>query len=122
MEFLRRAKSLNKRHDAYPVQPSKASVTLTETPGEFCKHAPSYKKKLTFVTLEDIFGGQFEMNMVLYNPRLSKEQNERILKHVHMHVFRHHPITDDIVDELTSYDEDHLDEFMEAYKKLIMGT
>ncbi len=104
---------------SFPVIPNKAFNTETETPGEFSKNVPSYKDKLTFVTMEDVFGGQFETNHVLFNPKLSKEQNERILKQAHCYHFKHHPITDDDLDMLTAFDEDSLDEFAIAYKKFL---
>jgi hypothetical protein len=98
---------------------NRKSHVITNTVGEYNDKVPSYERKLTFVTLEDVFPGQFEQNYVIYNPMLTKEENERILKHAHMHTFEHTPITDDDVDALTVYDKDHLDDFIEAYKKIL---
>jgi hypothetical protein len=69
--------------------------------------------------LEDILSGQVEYNYVIYNPMLSKEQNMRILKNAHDETFKHHPITDDDLDELTIFDKNHLEDFITEYKKFL---
>jgi len=97
---------------------NRKSHIITNTAGEYCGKIPSYERRLTFVTLEDVFPGQFEQNFVLYNPMLTKEQNERILKHAHSHTFRHIPMTDDDVDAFV-YDKEHLNDFIIAYKKFL---
>lgn len=108
-----------KNYCAHPVIPNKALTTETETAGEFCSHPPTYERKLTFVTLEDVFPGQFEFNYVLFNPGLTKEQNERVLRHAHYHTFKHHPMTDDDLDVLTAFDINTLGDFIIAYKKFL---
>jgi hypothetical protein len=103
----------------FPVTPSKASCTFTETKGDFCIHAPDYEKMLTFVTMEDIVGGQVNYNDVIYNPNLSKEKNECILRKTHERHFPEKPITDDDLDMLCVYDKQHLNDFVLAYKKFL---
>jgi hypothetical protein len=64
-----------------------------------------------FVCLDDITGHPCQMNHVVYNPLLSKERNEEIIKKVcedHLGI----KLTDEQIDELTVYDEHHLDEFI----------
>ena len=111
-----------KKHYSYPVIPNKAFNTETDTQGEYCNHPPKYEKKLTFVTLEDVLGGQEQFNHVLLNPALSKERNERVLKSVHEFHFPHTPITDEDLDVLTSFDENHLEDFIIAYRTLLKLT
>lgn len=74
----------------------------------------SYRPQLKFVTLEDIFGGQWEFNYVIYNPVLSKLRNEEIIKKITKNEFGVN-LTDDEVDELTTYDRHHLLDFIDAY-------
>ena len=107
---------------SFPVTPNKAFKVMTTTPGEFCKLTPRYDLQLTFVTMEDIFGGQFENNHVVYNPILPKEKRMQILKQAHEYHFKHHPITDDDLDELTVYDNQHLNDFVIAYKRFLNIT
>ena len=104
---------------SFPVTPNKAFKVETETSGEFCRYPPKYQKRLNFVTLEDILPGQIEYNYVIYNPMLSKEQNMKILKNAHDETFKHHPITDDDLDELTIFDKNHLEDFITEYKKFL---
>ena len=67
--------------------------------------------KMKFVCLDDITGHPCQMNHVIYNPVLSKERNEEILKKVCKdHLGLH--LTDEQLDELTVYDENHLYEFI----------
>lgn len=98
---------------------NRKSDIVTDTKGDFCGNVPTYEETLTFVTFEDVFGGQFENNCVLYNPMLTKEQNERALKNAHMQIFNHHPMTDDDLDMLTVYDKYHLHDFIKAYKQFL---
>jgi hypothetical protein len=74
----------------------------------------AYAESLKFVTLEDIFGGQYEFNYVIYNPYLSKLRNEEILKKVTKNEFNV-ILSDDEVDELTAFDRHHLFDFIDAY-------
>ena len=74
----------------------------------------SYQQPIKFVTLEDILGGQCELNPIIYNPLLSKLRNEEILKKITKNEFRVE-LTDDDVDELTVYDIHHLQDFIDAY-------
>ena len=108
-----------KNHYSYPVIPNKAFHTETETSGEFCNHPPKYDRALTFVTVEDVIGGQVGFNHVLLNPMLSKEKNEQTLKMAHMFHFPNTPITDDDIDQLTSFDKEHLEDFIVAYRTLL---
>ena len=108
-----------KNHYSYPVIPNKAFHTETETSGEFCNHPLKYDRALTFVTVEDVIGGQVEFNHVLLNPMLSKEKNEWILKSAHAYHFPNVPISDDEIDILTSFDKDHLDDFIAIYRELL---
>lgn len=78
----------------------------------------SYREALKFVTLEDILGGQEEMNWVVYNPALSKTDNEKILKHVTKLKFDI-TLTADELDALTIFDKLHLYEFIEAYRETL---
>jgi F0F1-type ATP synthase delta subunit len=67
--------------------------------------------KMKFVCLDDITGHPCQMNHVIYNPVLSKARNEEIIKKVceeHLRL----KLTDEQLDELTVYDENHLDEFI----------
>jgi hypothetical protein len=113
----KRAANVNKIKNAIPVQPSKASCILTETGGEFCKYPPSFDTVYSFVTIEDVLGYPVEYNHVCLNPRLSKEKNEMILKKAHEFHFKQIPLTDDDFDILTSFDKNHLHDFIIEYKK-----
>jgi F0F1-type ATP synthase delta subunit len=67
--------------------------------------------KIKFVCLDDITGHPCQMNHVIYNPLLSKERNEEIIKKVceeHLRL----KLTDEQLDELTVYDENHLNDFI----------
>ena len=107
---------------SFPVTPNKSFKVETTTPGEFCKLTPRYDKTLAFVTMEDIFGGQFENNHVIYNPILPKEKRMEVLRKAHEFHFKHHPITDDDLDILTVYNDQHLNEFIIAYKEFLNIT
>jgi hypothetical protein len=74
----------------------------------------AYAESLKFVTLEDIFGGQYEFNYVIYNPCLSKLRNEEIIKDVTKNEFNV-ILSDDETDELTTFDRHHLHDFIDAY-------
>lgn len=78
----------------------------------------SYREAIKFVTIEDILGGQQGMNWVVYNPALSKTDNEKILKSVTKRKFNL-TLTDDEVDALTAFDKFHLYEFIEAYREML---
>ena len=78
---------------------------------------PKYITHLHFVTMEDIIPGELGMNHVIYNPMLTKEENEKILKKATDYHFKHHHLTENDFDELTSYDVHQLHEFIAAYKK-----
>jgi len=71
-----------------------------------------------FVCLDDVVGNPCLMNTVIYNPLLSKERNEEILKKaVKVQLWK--DLTDDEVDVLTSYDKYHLDDFIEHLRSII---
>ena len=74
---------------------------------------------LVFVTMEDILGYQVGMNHVIFNPCLTKERNEEILLRAHNYHFPKKKLTDDQLDELTSFDKFHIKEFIELYKKIL---
>lgn len=78
----------------------------------------SYQQALKFVTLEEIFGGQYEMNYVIFNPVLSKEQNEHILRSITERVF-HITLTDDEVDALTVFTRHELNDFITLYRSTL---
>ena len=78
----------------------------------------SYEMQIKFVTLEDILGDQVEFNYVMYNPRLSKLRNEEILKKHTKNVF-HITLSDEEVDLLTVYDIHHLQDFIDAYYRVL---
>lgn len=73
--------------------------------------------KMRFVCLDDITGHPCQMNHVVYNPLLSKERNEQILRKVCEEQLRL-KLTDEQLDELTVYDENHLNEFIEHFNRL----
>ncbi len=74
---------------------------------------------LVFVTMEDILGYQVGMNHVILNPRLTKERNEENLLKAHNYHFPKKKLTDDQLDELTSFDRYHIGDFIELYKKIL---
>lgn len=73
--------------------------------------------RMRFVCLDDITGHPCQMNHVIYNPILSKERNEQILDKVCKEHLRLR-LTDEQLDELTTYDENHLDEFIEHLRSI----
>lgn len=73
-----------------------------------------------FVCLDDIKGFPCLMNVVLYNPLLPKERNEEILKK-HAKDYLWLNLTDDQVDELTSYDKNHLNEFIMRLRSIYVN-
>lgn len=103
---------------AYNYADGKANK-VTKTPGEFNGNVPSYEPQLTFVTMEDVLGYPIDKNYVCYNPNLSKEKNEHILKSAHENTFKHKKITDEDLDALTVYDKFHLLDFVKAYKAFL---
>ena len=71
-----------------------------------------------FICIDDITGAPSSMNTVIYNPLLSKERNEEILhKAILSQLWV--DLTDDQLDELTSYDKYHLDDFIEHLRRII---
>ena len=74
---------------------------------------------LSFVTIEDIISCQAGMNHVIFNPCLSKERNEEILLKAHNYRFPKTKLTDEQLDELTSFDKYHVEDFIKLYKKIL---
>lgn len=71
-----------------------------------------------FICIDDITGVPTALNTVIYNPLLSKERNEQILYEAcktQLWV----TLTPDQLDELTSYDTYHLNEFIDHLRRII---
>lgn len=71
-----------------------------------------------FVCLDDITCNPCGLNPVIYNPLLSKERNEQIL-HDTIKTYLWFDLSDEQLDELTTYDRCRLDQFIEHLRRII---
>ena len=69
-----------------------------------------------FVCLDDVYNGYIDLNPVIWNPTLTKQENEKILKTILNKYFFTHP-SKDAMDRLTSVKS--AAEFVSEFNRLV---
>lgn len=72
-----------------------------------------------FVCLSDVSGTMEEMNTVIHNPNIDVELDREVLYKSILEKFKV-SLKDDDLDRLVKYDKDHLEEFVNDVRGLIL--
>jgi len=78
-------------------------------------------KDVRFVTMEDITGSPGEQNPVVYNTALPVERRKALFQKHMSSRYPNHKFTEEELDQLMSFDELHLVEFVKLVKLFITG-